>query len=70
MFRVQAEWTLTLHWAVSCKSPWPLAKKNAAVRPELLAHIVFNAFVNYESNIVIYIVISTIEDAQNVYPLL
>jgi hypothetical protein len=41
VFRVQADWILTLHSKVSCESPWPLAEKNAATRLELLAHIVY-----------------------------
>jgi hypothetical protein len=39
MFRAQADWTLVLRQAVSCESPSPLAEKNAAAGPELLAHI-------------------------------
>jgi hypothetical protein len=41
VFRAQADWTLTLHWAVSRESPQPLAQKTAAARPEQLAHTVY-----------------------------
>jgi hypothetical protein len=41
VFRAQADWTLILLSATSCKSDAPLAEKNAAARPELLAHIVY-----------------------------
>jgi hypothetical protein len=38
---VQVYWRLILLSAASCKGAVPLAEKNAAVLPELLAHIVF-----------------------------
>jgi hypothetical protein len=41
VFRVQADWTLTLRSTVSCESPYPLAEKNSAAQPELLAHLVY-----------------------------
>jgi hypothetical protein len=41
VFRAHADWTLTLHSTVSSENPKPLAEKNAAARPELLAHIVY-----------------------------
>jgi hypothetical protein len=39
--RAQADWTLILPSATSCESVAPLAKKNFAVQPELLTHIVY-----------------------------
>jgi hypothetical protein len=41
VFRAQADWTLILPSATSWESAAPLAKKNAAAWPELLAHIVY-----------------------------
>jgi hypothetical protein len=41
MFRAQAGWTLILLLATFCESNAPLAEKNAAKNPELLAHIVY-----------------------------
>jgi hypothetical protein len=41
MIRVQADWTLILPLAACCERAAPLAEKNAAARPELLAHIVY-----------------------------
>jgi hypothetical protein len=46
VFRVQADWTLILPSANFCESAAPLAEKNAATLPELLAHII-HFFVNY-----------------------
>jgi hypothetical protein len=40
VFRTQTDWTLTLRSAVPCESQQPLAKQNAAVRQELVAHAV------------------------------
>jgi hypothetical protein len=41
MIRAQADWTLILPSATCCERAAPLAKKNAAAQPELLAYIVY-----------------------------
>jgi hypothetical protein len=41
VFREQADWTLILPSTASCESAEPLAEKNAAARPEQLAHTVY-----------------------------
>jgi hypothetical protein len=41
VIRAQADWTLILPSATSCERAVPLAEKNAATRPELLAHTVY-----------------------------
>jgi hypothetical protein len=40
VFMAQADWTLILPSATSCESDGPLAEKNSAAQPVLLAHIV------------------------------
>jgi hypothetical protein len=37
----QADWASNLQSATSCERAAPLAEKNAAARPELLAHIIY-----------------------------